>query len=146
MTEGMSSRDITQSSMSASEGEGDGDLEGMAGRVAELEELLQGKEAVVEALSAEIDHLRAEASSPNSSQSHNSSTPYRDILLVYHTKVSISELLSLENQRMKFTLNCNSWRDCQSSLIYYLTGKTFHIFSYKVCVVFFLEFEEILII
>ena len=92
MTEGMSSRDITQSSISVSEGEGDGDLEGMAGRVAELEELLQGKEAVVVALSAEIDHLRAEASSPNSSQSHlshNSSPPHRDVLLVYHTKVSV---------------------------------------------------------
>lgn len=87
ITEGISSRDITQSSMSVSEGEGDGDLEGMAGRVAELEELLQGKEAVVEALSTEIDHLRAEASSPNSSQSHNSSPQYRDILLIYHTKV-----------------------------------------------------------
>ncbi|XP_043270421.1 A-kinase anchor protein 9 isoform X2 [Venturia canescens] len=88
ITEGISSRDITQSSMSVSEGEGDGDLEGIAGRVAELEEMLQGKEAVVEALSAEIDHLRAEASSPNSSQSHNSSPHQnRDLLLVYHTKL-----------------------------------------------------------
>ena len=70
-----------------SEGEADGDLEGLAGRVAQLEELLQGKEAVVEALHAEIDHLRAEASSPNSSQSHNSSIHGRDIISLYHTKV-----------------------------------------------------------
>lgn len=73
-----------------SEGEADGDLEGLAGRVAQLEELLQGKEAVVEALHAEIDHLRAEASSPNSSQSQNSSIHGRDIISLYHTKVCYS--------------------------------------------------------
>lgn len=84
----MSSRDITQSSVSMSEGEADRDLEGMAGRVAELEELLQGKEAIVAALNAEIDHLRGETSSPNSSQSHNSSIPSRDVICLYHTKVS----------------------------------------------------------
>ncbi|XP_054003067.1 pericentrin-like isoform X3 [Hylaeus anthracinus] len=85
--EGTSSRDITQSSVSMSEGEADGDLEGLAGRVARLEELLQGKEAIVEALHAEIDHLRAEASSPNSSQSQNSSIHGRDIISLYHTKL-----------------------------------------------------------
>ncbi|KZC09212.1 Pericentrin [Dufourea novaeangliae] len=85
--EGVSSRDMTQSSVSMSEGEADGDLEGLAGRVAQLEELLQGKEAIVEALHAEIDHLRAEASSPNSSQSQNSSIQGRDIISLYHTKL-----------------------------------------------------------
>lgn len=79
---------MTQSSVSMSEGEADGDLEGLAGRVAQLEELLQGKEAIVEALNAEIDHLRAEASSPNSSQSQNSSIPSRDVIPLYHTKVN----------------------------------------------------------
>ncbi|KOC61634.1 Pericentrin [Habropoda laboriosa] len=85
--EGASSRDMTQSSVSMSEGEADGDLEGLAGRVAQLEELLQGKEAIVEALNAEIDHLRAEASSPNSSQSHNSSIHSRDVISLYHMKL-----------------------------------------------------------
>ncbi|XP_076652760.1 uncharacterized protein LOC143359027 isoform X3 [Halictus rubicundus] len=85
--EGASSRDMTQSSVSMSEGEADGDLEGLAGRVAQLEEMLQGKEAIVEALHAEIDHLRAEASSPNSSQSQNSSIHGRDIISLYHTKL-----------------------------------------------------------
>ncbi|XP_076236132.1 uncharacterized protein LOC143180351 isoform X3 [Calliopsis andreniformis] len=85
--EGVSSRDITQSSVSMSEGEADGDLEGLAGRVAQLEELLQGKEAIVEALHAEIDHLRAEASSPNSSQSQNSSIHGRDRISLYYTKL-----------------------------------------------------------
>ncbi|XP_031829895.1 uncharacterized protein LOC116425825 isoform X3 [Nomia melanderi] len=84
--EGVSSRDVTQSSVSMSEGEADGDLEGLAGRVAQLEEMLQGKEAIVEALHAEIDHLRAEASSPNSSQSQNSSIHGRDIISLYHIK------------------------------------------------------------
>lgn len=70
-----------------SEGEGEGDLEGIAGRVAVLEELLQEKQAVVEALNAEIDHIRTEASSPNSSQSHNSSAPYKDLIATYHIKV-----------------------------------------------------------
>ena len=55
-----------------SKGEADTDLERLMVRVAELEESLQGKEAIVGALSAEIDHLRAEAS-PNSSQSRSSS-------------------------------------------------------------------------
>ncbi|XP_043509217.1 pericentrin-like isoform X1 [Frieseomelitta varia] len=85
--EGISSRDVTQSSVSMSEGEADGDLEGLAGRVAQLEELLQGKEAIVEALNAEIDHLRAEASSPNSSQSQSSSVHTRDVVSLYHTKL-----------------------------------------------------------
>ncbi|CAL7942532.1 unnamed protein product [Xylocopa violacea] len=85
--EGVSSRDVTQSSVSMSEGEADGDLEGLAGRVAQLEELLQGKEAIVEALNAEIDHLRAEASSPNSSQSQNSSIHSRDVISLYHIKL-----------------------------------------------------------
>ncbi|KAG7207902.1 hypothetical protein KM043_009495 [Ampulex compressa] len=85
--EGISSRDVTHSSVSMSEGEADGDIEGLAGRVAELEELLQGKEAIVEALNAEIDHLRAEASSPNSSQSQNSSIHTRDVIFLYQTKL-----------------------------------------------------------
>ncbi|XP_076276510.1 uncharacterized protein LOC143207205 isoform X3 [Lasioglossum baleicum] len=85
--EGASSRDMTQSSVSMSEGEADGDLEGLAGRVAQLEEMLQGKEAIVEALHAEIDHLRAEPSSPNSSQSQNSSIHGRDMISLYHTKL-----------------------------------------------------------
>ncbi|KAI4487627.1 hypothetical protein M0802_011983 [Mischocyttarus mexicanus] len=95
----MSSRDITQSSVSMSEGEADRDLEGMAGRVAELEELLQGKEAIVAALNAEIDHLRGETSSPNSSQSHNSSNsiPSRDVICLYHTK--LQEFEKAINQR-----------------------------------------------
>lgn len=76
-----------------SEGEGEGDLEGMAGRVAELEELLQGKEAVVEALNAEIDNLRGEASSPNSSQSRASSINYKDLVLTYHAKVRVNGFL-----------------------------------------------------
>ncbi|KAG6802846.1 centromere-associated protein E isoform X10 [Apis mellifera caucasica] len=80
-----------------SEGEADGDLEGLAGRVAQLEELLQGKEAIVEALNAEIDHLRAEASSPNSSQSQNSSIPSRDVIPLYHTK--LQEFEKAVNQR-----------------------------------------------
>ncbi|XP_043259334.1 A-kinase anchor protein 9-like isoform X1 [Colletes gigas] len=92
--EGVSSRDMTQSSVSMSEGEADGDLEGLAGRVAQLEELLQGKEAIVEALHAEIDHLRAEASSPNSSQS---SIHGRDIISLYHTK--LQEFEKAINQR-----------------------------------------------
>lgn len=87
VTEGISSRDITQSSVSISEGEADADLEGLAGRVAELEELLHGKEAIVGALNAEIDHLRAETSSPNSSQSQSSSIHGRDIISLYHMKV-----------------------------------------------------------
>ncbi|XP_043797348.1 A-kinase anchor protein 9-like isoform X6 [Apis laboriosa] len=95
--EGVSSRDVTQSSVSMSEGEADGDLEGLAGRVAQLEELLQGKEAIVEALNAEIDHLRAEASSPNSSQSQNSSIPSRDVIPLYHTK--LQEFEKAVNQR-----------------------------------------------
>lgn len=86
INEDISSRDITHSSVSISEG--DGDLEGLAGRVAELEELLQGKEAIVGALNAEIDHLRAETSSPNSSQSQSSSVHGRDIISLYHIKVS----------------------------------------------------------
>lgn len=87
VTEGVSSRDITHSSVSISEGEADADLEGLAGRVAELEELLHGKEAIVGALNAEIDLLRAETSSPNSSQSQNSSIHGRDIISQYHMKV-----------------------------------------------------------
>lgn len=67
------SKDVINTSISMSEGDADVDLEGMAGRVAELEQLLHGKEAVVEALHAEIDQLRAEASSPTSTQSLNSS-------------------------------------------------------------------------
>lgn len=85
INEDISSRDITHSSVSISEG--DGDLEGLAGRVAELEELLQGKEAIVGALNAEIDHLRAETSSPNSSQSQSSSVHGRDIISLYHIKL-----------------------------------------------------------
>ncbi|XP_011164731.1 golgin subfamily A member 4 isoform X3 [Solenopsis invicta] len=87
VTEGVSSRDITHSSVSISEGEADADLEGLAGRVAELEELLHGKEAIVGALNAEIDLLRAETSSPNSSQSQNSSIHGRDIISQYHMKL-----------------------------------------------------------
>ncbi|XP_047352816.1 A-kinase anchor protein 9-like isoform X2 [Vespa velutina] len=97
INEVMSSRDVTQSSVSMSEGEADRDLEGMAGRVAELEELLQGKEAIVAALNAEIDHLRGETSSPNSSQSHNSSIPSRDVICLYHTK--LQEFEKAINQR-----------------------------------------------
>lgn len=95
MTEGISSRDVTQSSVSISEGEADADLEGLAGRVAELEELLQGKEAMVGALNAEIDHLRAETSSPNSSQSQSSSTHGRDLISLYHTKVRCNYLYTI---------------------------------------------------
>ncbi|CAD1471579.1 unnamed protein product [Heterotrigona itama] len=95
--EGISSRDVTQSSISMSEGEADGDLEGLAGRVAQLEELLQGKEAIVEALNAEIDHLRAETSSPNSSQSQSSSVHTRDVVSLYHTK--LQEFEKAVNQR-----------------------------------------------
>ncbi|XP_011334702.2 GRIP and coiled-coil domain-containing protein 2 isoform X2 [Ooceraea biroi] len=95
--EGISSRDITHSSVSISEGEADADLDGLAGRVAELEELLQGKEAIVGALNAEIDHLRAEASSPNSSQSHNSSTHGREVISLYHIK--LQEFERAVNQR-----------------------------------------------
>ncbi|XP_034190304.2 uncharacterized protein LOC117608800 isoform X2 [Osmia lignaria lignaria] len=95
--EGISSRDVTQSSVSMSEGEADGDLEGLAGRIAQLEELLQGKEAIVEALNAEIDHLRAETSSPNSSQSQNSSIHSRDVISLYHIK--LQEFEKAVNQR-----------------------------------------------
>ncbi|XP_025266921.1 pericentrin isoform X3 [Camponotus floridanus] len=87
VNEDISSRDITHSSVSISEGEPDADLEGLAGRVAELEELLQGKEAIVGALNAEIDHLRAETSSPNSSQSQSSSVHGKDIIPLYHIKL-----------------------------------------------------------
>nr|XP_033185460.1 A-kinase anchor protein 9-like isoform X1 [Bombus vancouverensis nearcticus] len=97
--EGVSSKDVTQSSVSMSEGEADGDLEGLAGRVVQLEELLQGKEAIVEALNAEIDHLRAEASSPNSSQSQSSSIHSRDVLSLYHIK--LQEFEKAVNQRDK---------------------------------------------
>ncbi|XP_014473124.1 PREDICTED: A-kinase anchor protein 9-like isoform X2 [Dinoponera quadriceps] len=95
--EGTSSRDITYSSVSVSEGEADADLEGLAGRVAELEELLEGKEAIVGALNDEIDHLRAEASSPNSSQSQSSSIHGRDIISLYHVK--LQEFERAVNQR-----------------------------------------------
>ncbi|XP_018368606.1 PREDICTED: A-kinase anchor protein 9-like isoform X3 [Trachymyrmex cornetzi] len=97
ITEAISSRDITHSSVSISEGEADADLEGLAGRVAELEELLQGKEAIVGALNAEIDHLRAETSSPNSSQSQGSSIHGRDIISLYHIK--LQEFEKAVNQR-----------------------------------------------
>ncbi|XP_046436296.1 nuclear mitotic apparatus protein 1-like isoform X3 [Neodiprion fabricii] len=93
----VSLRDLTHSSVSMSEGEGEGDLEGMAGRVAELEELLEGKEAVVEALNAEIENLRGEASSPNSSQSRASSINYKDLVLTYHAK--LQEFERAVNQR-----------------------------------------------
>ncbi|XP_072759638.1 uncharacterized protein [Anoplolepis gracilipes] len=85
VNEDISSRDITHSSVSISEGEPDADLEGLAGRVAELEELLQGKEAIVGALNAEIDHLRAETCSPNSSQSQSSNG--KDVISLYHIKL-----------------------------------------------------------
>ncbi|XP_020284219.1 A-kinase anchor protein 9-like isoform X3 [Pseudomyrmex gracilis] len=92
--ESIFSRDVTHSSVSISEG----DLEGLAGRVAELEELLQGKEAVVGALNAEIDHLRAETSSPNSSHSQSSSTKDgKEITFLYHTK--LQEFEKAVNQR-----------------------------------------------
>lgn len=68
-------------------------MEGLAERVAELEELLHGKEAIVGALNAEIDHLRAETASPNSSQSQGSSTHGRDIISLYHIKVCCISLL-----------------------------------------------------
>ncbi|XP_029163960.1 A-kinase anchor protein 9-like isoform X2 [Nylanderia fulva] len=97
VTEDIFSRDVTYSSVSISEGEPDADLEGLAGRVAELEELLQGKEAVVGALHAEIDHLRAEASSPNSSQSRSSSIHGKDIISLYHIK--LQEFEKAVNQR-----------------------------------------------
>ncbi|TGZ57607.1 Uncharacterized protein DBV15_09844 [Temnothorax longispinosus] len=90
-------KDVTYSSVSISEGEADADLEGLAGRVAELEELLQGKEAIVGALNAEIDHLRAETASPNSSQSQASSTHGRDIISLYHIK--LQEFEKAVNQR-----------------------------------------------
>ncbi|XP_074102982.1 uncharacterized protein LOC141530035 isoform X5 [Cotesia typhae] len=87
MLEDTSCKDTTQSSISMSEGEGDGDIDGMAGRVAELKELMQGKEAMIESLSTEIENMRAEAGSPNSSQSQNSSTQYKDLFNAYKSKV-----------------------------------------------------------
>lgn len=78
-------------SVSMSEGEGDGELEGLAGRVTELRELLQGKEAVVEALHAEIDDLRVDVSSPTSSHSQNSN---RDTIPMYIAKVCTIFILS----------------------------------------------------
>lgn len=74
-----------------SEGEGEGELEVMAGRVAELDELRQGKVAVLEGLTAEIEHLRGDNSSPNSSHnsSHTSSIQNNsNIIAIYHSKVS----------------------------------------------------------
>lgn len=84
-----------------SEGEADTDLERLVGRVAELEESLQGKEAIVGALSAEIDHLRAEASSPNSSQSRSSSIHGRDIMSLYHVKVCYKNKFKRTNFNFK---------------------------------------------
>ncbi|XP_033220646.1 golgin subfamily A member 4-like isoform X3 [Belonocnema kinseyi] len=110
--EGVSSRDITYSSVSMSEGEGEGELEGMAGRVAELEELLHGKEAMVEALNAELDHLRGENSSPNSSHnsSHTSSIQNNsNIIAIYHSK--LQEFESAVQQRDKLI------EDLTSSLV-----------------------------
>ncbi|XP_024943907.1 A-kinase anchor protein 9 isoform X5 [Cephus cinctus] len=92
--------DITHSSISMSEGEGDGDLEGRAGNVAKLAELLQVKEAEVEALHAELDHLRAEASSPNSSQSRSSSIQNRDIILTYHNKLTEYEKAVIDRDKL----------------------------------------------
>lgn len=63
-----------------SEGEGDCELEKLAGRVHELEELLQNKEVEVEVISAELDHIRADACSPTSSHSQNSNIPYKDAI------------------------------------------------------------------
>ncbi|XP_011862266.1 PREDICTED: A-kinase anchor protein 9-like isoform X2 [Vollenhovia emeryi] len=100
VTEGISSRDITHSSVSISEGEADADLEGLAGRVAELEELLHGKEAIVGALNAEIDHLRAETCSPNSSQSQGSSIHGRDIISLYHTKLQEFEKAVIQRDNL----------------------------------------------
>lgn len=83
------SRDVTLSSVSMSEGEGDYDLEGLVGRVTVYKEQLQEKEAVVQALTAEIDHLRTDASSPTSSHSQSSNIPAcTDLLGTYHAKVS----------------------------------------------------------
>ncbi|XP_011700437.1 PREDICTED: thyroid receptor-interacting protein 11-like isoform X2 [Wasmannia auropunctata] len=106
ITEGISSRDITQSSVSISEGEADADLEGLAGRVAELEEELQKKEAMVGTLNAEIDHLRADTSSPNSTQSHCSSIHERDILASYQQK--LQEFVRAVNQRDTLIENLTS--------------------------------------
>lgn len=83
-------RDTTQSSISVSEGEGD-EMEVAAGRLAELQEVLQGKQAVIESLSVEMGNMRAEASSPSSLQSHNSSTQYKNDFLVYRDKVNNRE-------------------------------------------------------
>uniref|UniRef100_A0ABD2XID6 Pericentrin/AKAP-450 centrosomal targeting domain-containing protein n=1 Tax=Trichogramma kaykai TaxID=54128 RepID=A0ABD2XID6_9HYME len=80
------SRDITNSSVSMSEGEGDIDLDGLAGRITELNEIYQNKVAAAEALHAEIDTFRAETSSPTSSHSHNSSIQYKDVIGTYHSK------------------------------------------------------------
>ncbi|CAD6234489.1 GSCOCG00001950001-RA-CDS [Cotesia congregata] len=86
MLEDTSCKDTTQSSISMSEGEGDGDIYGMAGRVAELKEVMQGKEAMIESMSTEFENMRAEAGSPNSSQSQNSSTQYKDLFNAYRSK------------------------------------------------------------
>jgi hypothetical protein len=70
-----------------SEGEGDPDLEGLTGRVTELNEILQGKEAVFEELHAEFDHLGTDVSSPTSSHSQNSNILNKDIIETYRNKV-----------------------------------------------------------
>ncbi|XP_051157468.1 pericentrin-like isoform X3 [Leptopilina boulardi] len=101
--ESVFSRDVTYSSVSMSEGEGEGELEVMAGRVAELEELVQGKEAVVEALTAEIEHLRGDNSSPNSSHnsSHTSSIQNNsNIIAIYHSKLQEFELAVQQRDKL----------------------------------------------
>ncbi|XP_043477475.1 A-kinase anchor protein 9-like isoform X3 [Leptopilina heterotoma] len=100
--ESVFSRDVTYSSVSMSEGEGEGELEVMAGRVAELDELRQGKVAVLEGLTAEIEHLRGDNSSPNSSHnsSHTSSIQNNsNIIAIYHSK--LQEFESAVQQRDK---------------------------------------------
>ncbi|XP_066586159.1 uncharacterized protein [Prorops nasuta] len=107
--EGLSSRDITHSSMSVSEGETDGYLEGMAGRLGELEEILKGKGAIIDSLYAEIDSVRAEASSPNSSQSQNSNVQLRDLMVLYRNKVEDLEsaIKSRDDLIEELTLSLN---------------------------------------
>lgn len=75
-----------------SEGEGDGDLEGMEKRVAALENCLNQKAFEANQLSVEFEGLRADASSPNSSQSQSSSIHGKDLIQLYHNKVSLNFL------------------------------------------------------
>ncbi|XP_044008383.1 cytadherence high molecular weight protein 2-like isoform X1 [Aphidius gifuensis] len=94
MAEDTSFRDTTQSSISASENEGDTDFDKMTGRIAELEDVVDGKEAIIQSLTSEFDMLRNHSS--NSSQSHNSNTQFNDILHIYQAKLKDFEVAVLK--------------------------------------------------